>query len=55
VRQLKIRQADVTYCEVSSTYGHDAFLLEVEEQTMLIKPFLDKTFHGYDVVNPYVI
>jgi homoserine O-acetyltransferase len=55
VRQLKIRQADVTYCEVSSTYGHDAFLLEVEEQTMLIKPFLDKTFHGYDVVKPYVI
>jgi homoserine O-acetyltransferase len=55
VRQLKIKQADVTYCEVSSTYGHDAFLLEVEEQTMLIKPFLDKTFYGYDVVNPYVI
>jgi homoserine O-acetyltransferase len=55
VRQLKINQADVTYCEVASTYGHDAFLLEVEEQTMLIRPFLDKTFHGYDVVNPYVI
>ena len=55
VRQLKTRQADVTYCEVSSTYGHDAFLLEVEEQTALIRPFLDKTFHGYEVVNPYVI
>jgi homoserine O-acetyltransferase len=55
VRQLKTRQADVTYCEVSSTYGHDAFLLEVEEQTALIRPFLDKTFHGYKVVNPYVI
>ena len=55
VRQLKTRQADVTYCEVSSTYGHDAFLLEVEEQAALIRPFLDKTFHGYKVVNPYVI
>jgi homoserine O-acetyltransferase/O-succinyltransferase len=31
---------DATYCEVASTYGHDAFLLEVEEQTHLISHFL---------------
>jgi homoserine O-acetyltransferase len=49
VRQLKIRGADATYCEVFSTYGHDAFLLEIEEQTHLIKHFLDKTYHGYEV------
>ncbi|MGE5280292.1 MAG: homoserine O-acetyltransferase MetX [Deltaproteobacteria bacterium] len=48
-RQLKIRQADATYCEIRSTYGHDAFLLEIEEETHLIKHFLDKTFRGYDV------
>ncbi|MBP7216983.1 MAG: homoserine O-acetyltransferase [Candidatus Omnitrophica bacterium] len=48
-RQLKIRGVDATYCEVNSTYGHDAFLLEVDEETHLIKHFLSKTFHGYRV------
>lgn len=47
VRQLKRRRVDATYCELTSTYGHDAFLIEVEEQTTLIKHFLDKTFNGY--------
>lgn len=45
VRQLKIRGQDATYCEIKSTYGHDAFLLEVEEETHLIKHFLKKTSH----------
>ncbi len=49
VRQLKIKGLDATYCEINSTYGHDAFLLEIEEESRLIKHFLDKTFHGYDV------
>lgn len=42
VRQLKTRHVDATYCEIKSTYGHDAFLVEVEEQTHLIKHFLKK-------------
>lgn len=45
-RQLKIRGMDATYCEISSTYGHDAFLLEADEETRLVKHFLDKTFQG---------
>jgi len=53
VRELKMKQADATYCELPSTYGHDAFLLEVEEQTTLIKHFLDKTFNGYYVADGY--
>lgn len=44
VRQLKARHVDATYCEVKSTYGHDAFLLEVEEETHLIKHFLKKVY-----------
>jgi homoserine O-acetyltransferase len=44
VRQLKVRGLDATYCEINSTYGHDAFLLEVDEETHLIKHFLHKTF-----------
>jgi len=47
IQQLKTRQTDVTYCEIESTYGHDAFLLEVDEQTRLVKHFLRKT---YDLV-----
>ncbi|MFH0838859.1 MAG: homoserine O-acetyltransferase [Candidatus Omnitrophota bacterium] len=43
VRQLKMRAIDATYCEINSTYGHDAFLLEIEEETHLIKHFLRKT------------
>lgn len=31
----------VSFAEVSSPYGHDAFLLEVEQQTALIAPFLE--------------
>jgi len=53
VRLLKRRHVDATYCELSSTYGHDAFLVEIEEQTTLIKHFLDKTFNGYLVVKNY--
>ncbi|MFA5147570.1 MAG: homoserine O-acetyltransferase [Candidatus Omnitrophota bacterium] len=44
VKQLKIRHADASYCEIKSTYGHDAFLLEAEEQTHLISHFLKKVY-----------
>jgi len=40
VKALKMNGIDVTFCEISSNYGHDAFLLESEEQTNLIKHFL---------------
>jgi homoserine O-acetyltransferase len=53
VRELKSRLADATYCELKSTYGHDAFLVESENQTKLIGPFLDKTFNGYEVLVNY--
>ena len=53
VRALKTRHADATYCELKSTYGHDAFLVEMENQTKLISPFLDKTFNGYEVSENY--
>jgi homoserine O-acetyltransferase/O-succinyltransferase len=51
VRLLKRRSMDATYCELNSTYGHDAFLVEVEEQTTLIKHFLNKVHNGYMVVD----
>ncbi len=45
-RQLKIRGIDATYCEIKSTYGHDAFLLEYAEQYRLIKYFLNRVFEN---------
>ncbi|MBU4174173.1 MAG: homoserine O-acetyltransferase [Actinobacteria bacterium] len=46
VRACKIAGVDVTYCEINSTYGHDAFLLEVDEETTLVTHFLRKVFGG---------
>jgi homoserine O-acetyltransferase len=40
VRLLKRRRIAATYCELKSAYGHDAFLVEIEEQTRLIGNFL---------------
>ena len=37
---LRANGADVTYLEIKSDYGHDAFLLETEEVTRAMKPFL---------------
>jgi homoserine O-acetyltransferase len=42
VKACKLAGVDTTYCEIDSTYGHDAFLLEVEEETHLVRYFLQK-------------
>jgi homoserine O-acetyltransferase/O-succinyltransferase len=44
VSALRGRNQDVAYCELPSNYGHDAFLVEVGEQTDLVRGFLDATF-----------
>ncbi|MBI3472903.1 MAG: homoserine O-acetyltransferase [Candidatus Solibacter usitatus] len=44
VRALRGRVKDVAYCELPSNYGHDAFLVDVAEQTDLIRGFLASTF-----------
>ena len=31
---------DVSFCEIESPCGHDAFLLEFETQTNIVKSFL---------------
>ncbi|MCX6582780.1 MAG: hypothetical protein NT166_21600 [Candidatus Aminicenantes bacterium] len=40
------RRQDTTYCEIKSTYRHDAFLLEFEEETRLITHFLKRVTNG---------
>ena len=53
VRACKLSGVEATYCEIDSTYGHDAFLLEVAEETHLITHFLKKTFYEYEVTGNY--
>ena len=51
VKACKRAGVETSYCEIFSTYGHDAFLLEIEEETHLIKHFLKKVYHGYEVAD----
>jgi homoserine O-acetyltransferase len=44
VNALRSRNRDVAYVELSSNYGHDAFLLEVGEQTDVVRGFLASTY-----------
>jgi homoserine O-acetyltransferase len=43
VNALRSRNRDVAYCELPSTYGHDAFLVEVAEQSEIVRGFLIQT------------
>src|SRR6266581_8164550 len=44
VRALRGRNRDVAYVELQSNYGHDSFLVDVAEQTDLVRGFLTSTF-----------
>ncbi|MCU1292926.1 MAG: metX [Bryobacterales bacterium] len=41
VGALRSRTIDVAFCELPSSYGHDAFLLETKEQSEMITGFLE--------------
>src|ERR1700682_5114217 len=47
VRALRGRNCDVAYCELPSSYGHDAFLVNVTEQTELVRGFLSSTWRNF--------
>jgi homoserine O-acetyltransferase len=40
VSALRSRNIDVAFCELTSNYGHDAFLLETKEQSEMVRGFL---------------
>ncbi len=44
--------ADVSYCNLQSTWGHDAFLLEVDTMTSLISNFLDRIVNAFKIPEP---
>lgn len=44
VDALREARAQVSFAEIESPYGHDAFLLEPDEQRRYIEPFLDRAY-----------
>ncbi len=48
VAALRRNNVDVTYAEIQSSYGHDAFLLEVDTLSRLIINFLEYADQGYN-------
>jgi len=44
----------VTYCNLQSTWGHDAFLLEVDTMTQLISDFLGRVVTQHSISLPEV-
>ncbi|MCB0141674.1 MAG: homoserine O-acetyltransferase, partial [Caldilineaceae bacterium] len=52
VGALTAAGADVTYLDVRSSWGHDAFLLEVETMTNLLSGFLHRLVVAEKIVAP---
>jgi homoserine O-acetyltransferase len=52
VSALMAAGADVTYLDIKSTWGHDAFLLEVETMTGLLTSFLDRLVREEQIALP---
>jgi homoserine O-acetyltransferase len=44
VSALRGRNRDVAFCELPSNYGHDAFLVDVAEQSDMVRGFLASTY-----------
>ena len=42
VSALLAAGVDVSYMDIESSYGHDAFLLEVDTMTRLLSGFMDR-------------
>lgn len=54
VRALNAVGADVTYLDIKSTWGHDAFLLEVETMTNLLDSFLGRLVREEQIALPRI-
>lgn len=52
-RVLKNAGINTTYCEIDSTYGHDAFLVEIEKEAHLVKYFLQSVGQENGVTSAY--
>lgn len=55
VSALTTAGADVTYLDIQSSWGHDAFLLEVETMTGLLRSFMDRIAQEEGIEPPDVV
>jgi homoserine O-acetyltransferase len=55
VRVLRRRNLDIAYCDLQSNYGHDAFLVDVAEQTDVVRGFLASTYKATKKEHPEVV
>jgi homoserine O-acetyltransferase len=46
VKACKLAGVEASYCEITSTYGHDSFLLDTKQEAQLIKDFLKAVANG---------
>jgi homoserine O-acetyltransferase len=44
VSAMRSRNINVAFCELPSHYGHDAFLVEAQEQTEMVRGFLNSVY-----------
>lgn len=52
VKALMVNGVDVTYCEIDSRYGHDAFLMDEGDMLKIIRNFLDNVAVRHGVAAP---
>jgi homoserine O-acetyltransferase len=46
VKALTAADCDVTYLDIESSWGHDAFLLEVDTMTRLLNSFVGRVMRN---------
>ena len=54
VGALTAVNADISYLDIQSSWGHDAFLLEVDTMTKLIASFLERLAREEEVALPVI-
>jgi homoserine O-acetyltransferase len=52
VSALRSRNCDVAYCNLAAQYGHDSFLVEVTQQSEVVRGFLASTFAALKTREP---
>ncbi len=52
VSALRSRNCDVAYCNLAAQYGHDSFLVEVAQQSEVVRGFLASTFAALRTSEP---
>ncbi|MGI8962153.1 MAG: homoserine O-acetyltransferase MetX [Bryobacteraceae bacterium] len=50
VTALRSSNSDVAFCELPSTYGHDAFLIETKEQSEIVGGFVEGVFRDASLI-----